>query len=173
METSRRSFLRAGALAALVLAAGGGIYRVTHPPVPKGFVLDGEGRSALHAIVPAILAGTLPTAPSARAQAIAAATERLNQTILGLPLATQQEVQDLFGLLALGPARRLLTGIPHGWAEATDADVSNWLQDWRTHRIALLRTAYQALHDLVLGSWYSDSANWAAIGYPGPLKELV
>ena len=173
METSRRSFLKAGALAALVLAAGGGIYRVTHPPAPKGFVLDGEGRSALHAIVPAILAGTLPTGSSARAQAIAAATERLNQTILGLPLATQQEVQDLFGLLALGPARRLLTGIPHGWAEATDAEVSNWLQDWRTHRIALLRSAYQALHDLVLGSWYSDSANWAAIGYPGPLRELV
>jgi hypothetical protein len=173
METSRRSFLKGGALAALVLAAGGGIYRVTHPPTPKGFVLDGEARSALHAIVPAILAGMLPTAPAARAQAIAAATERLNQTILGLPLATQQEVQDLFGLLALGPARRLLTGIPHGWAEATDAEVSNWLQDWRTHRIALLRTAYQALHDLVLGSWYSDSANWAAIGYPGPLKELV
>jgi hypothetical protein len=173
METSRRSFLKAGALAALVLAAGGGIYRVTHPPAPQGFVLDGEARAALHAIVPAILAGMLPTAPPARAQAIAAATERVNQTILGLPLATQQEVRDLFGLLALGPARRLLTGIPHGWAQATDADVNAWLQDWRTHRIALLRTAYQALHDLVLGSWYSDAANWAAIGYPGPLSELA
>jgi hypothetical protein len=173
METSRRSFLKAGALAALVLAAGGGVYRFTHPPVPKGFVLDGEARGALHAIVPAILAGVLPTEPQARAQAIAAATERLNQTILGLPLPTQQEVQDLFGLLALGPARRLLTGIPHGWLEAKDAEVSAWLQDWRTHRLGLLRSAYQALHDLVLGSWYSDAANWAAIGYPGPLKELA
>jgi hypothetical protein len=173
METSRRSFLKAGALAALVLAAGGGIYRHAHPPVPRGFLLDGEARAALHAIVPAILAGVLPTEAGARAQAIAATTERLNRTILGLPLATQQEVQDLFGLLALGPARRLLTGISHGWLEATDAEVSSWLQDWRTHRLALLRTAYQALHDLVLGSWYSDPANWAAIGYPGPIKELV
>jgi hypothetical protein len=172
METSRRSFLKAGALAALALAAGGGIYRYTHPPAPKGFVLDGEARSALHAIVPAILAGVLPTEGQARAQAITATTATLNQTILGLPLATQQEVQDLFGLLALGPARRLLTGIPHGWAEATDAEVAAWLQDWRTHRLALMRTAYQALHDLVLGSWYSDPANWAAIGYPGPIKEL-
>jgi hypothetical protein len=66
-----------------------------------------------------------------------------------------------------------LTGIPHGWPEARDAEVSAWLQDWRTHRLGLLRTAYQALHDLVLGSWYSDPANWAAIGYPGPLKELA
>ncbi len=173
METSRRSFLKAGALAALVLAAGGGIYRSTHPPAPKGFVLDGEAQAAMHAIVPAILAGVLPTEPAARAQAIASTTARLNQTILGLPLATQQEVQDLFGLLALGPARRLLTGIPDGWAQAKHADVDAWLQSWRTHRLALLRTAYQALHDLVLGSWYSDPANWAAIGYPGPLKELA
>jgi hypothetical protein len=173
METSRRSFLKAGALAALVLAAGGGIYRATHPPLPKGFVLDGEARDAMHAIVPAILAGVLPSEPNARQQAIASTTARLNQTILGLPLATQQEVQDLFGLLALGPARRLLTGIPDGWAQAKDADVHAWLQAWRTHRLALLRTAYQALHDLVLGSWYSDAANWAAIGYPGPLKELA
>jgi hypothetical protein len=173
METSRRSFLKAGALAALVLAAGGGIYRYTHPPAAKGFVIGGEARAALHAVVPAILAGILPSGTSARAQAIQATTERVQQTILGLPLATQQEVQDLFGLLALGPARRLLTGIPHGWSEATDAEVSNWLQDWRTHRLPLLRTAYQAMHDLVLGSWYSDPANWAAIGYPGPLKELA
>jgi hypothetical protein len=173
METSRRSFLKAGALAALVLAAGGGIYRYTHPPVPRGFVLDGEARHALHAIVPAILAGVLPTEPAMRAQAVASTTDRLNQTILGLPLAAQQEVQDLFGLLALAPARRLLTGIPHGWPDANDKEVSAWLQDWRTHRIGLLRTAYQALHDLVLGSWYSDPANWAAIGYPGPMKELA
>jgi hypothetical protein len=136
-------------------------------------VIDGEARAALHAVVPAILAGVLPTEPAARAQAITATTERVNQTILGLPLATQKEIQDLFGLLALAPARRLLTGIPHGWLEAKDAEVGAWLQDWRTHRIALLRTAYQALHDLVLGSWYSDAANWAAIGYPGPLRELA
>jgi TAT (twin-arginine translocation) pathway signal sequence len=173
METSRRSFLKAGALAALVLAAGGGIYRVTHPPAPQGFVLDGEARNALHAIIPAILAGVLPAAPDARAQAIAHAAGRLNQTILGLPLATQQEVQDLFGLLALGPARRLLTGIPHAWRDAQDDEVSAWLRDWRTHRLALFRSAYQALHDLALGSWYSDAANWAAIGYPGPPKELA
>ncbi|MGJ7915282.1 twin-arginine translocation signal domain-containing protein [Massilia sp. LXY-6] len=176
METSRRSFLKAGALAALVLAAGGGIYRYTHPPAQSasaGFVIDGDARAALHALVPAILAGVLPTDPAERARAVTAATERVNQTILGLPLATQRELQDLFGLLALGPARRLLTGIPHGWAEAGDAQVGAWLQDWRTHRLSLLRSAYQALHDLVLGSWYSDSANWAAIGYPGPPGELA
>jgi hypothetical protein len=173
METTRRSFLRAGVLGALVLAAGGGIYRFTHPPQAQRFVLDGAARTALSAIVPAILAGSLPADPAARAQAVQATTERVHQTILGLPLATQKEVQDLFGLLALAPARRLLAGVKHDWASASVDEVSSFLQDWRVHRIGLLRTAYLALHDLVLGSWYSDPAHWAAIGYPGPIPELL
>lgn len=172
METTRRSFLKAGLLGAALLAAGGGIYRFTHPPAPHVFVLDGDARAALDAIVPAVLNGALPPDPAARMQAIQAATGRVHQTILGLPLATQQEVQDLFGLLALAPARRLLAGVPHRWADASVEEVTAFLQDWRTHRLALLRSAYQALHDLVLGSWYSDPAHWAAIGYPGPIPEL-
>jgi hypothetical protein len=63
--------------------------------------------------------------------------------------------------------------VSHDWAQATADEVAAFLQDWRTHRLGLLRTAYGALHDLVLGSWYSDPANWAAIGYPGPIKELA
>jgi hypothetical protein len=173
METTRRSFLKAGVLGALVLAAGGGIYRYTHPPQAQRFVLDGEARTALGAIVPVVLAGSLPADPAARAQAVDAALDRVHQTILGLPLATQKEVQDLFGLLALAPARRLLTGVKHDWASASVEEVSAFLQDWRVHRIKLLRTAYQALHDLVLGSWYSDPDHWAAIGYPGPVPELL
>ncbi|GAA5030611.1 hypothetical protein GCM10025794_12980 [Massilia kyonggiensis] len=173
METTRRTFLKAGLLSAAVLAAGGGWYRHTHPAPPRGFVLDGEARAALDAIVPAILSGALPDAPADRARAVAATTSRVHQTILGLPLSAQQEVQDLFGLLALGPARRLLTGIPDDWAAAQEADVAAFLQDWRVHRLSLLRTAYAALHDLVLGAWYSEPAHWDAIGYPGPLKELA
>lgn len=172
METTRRSFLKAGLLGAALLAAGGGIYRFTHPPAPYAFVLDGDARAALDAIVPAVLDGALPPDPAARMQAIQATTGRVHQTILGLPLATQKEVQDLFGLLALAPARRLLAGVSHHWADASVVEVTAFLQDWRTHRLALLRSAYQALHDLVLGSWYSDPAHWAAIGYPGPIPEL-
>jgi hypothetical protein len=123
--------------------------------------------------VPAILAGALPAAPAGRARAIAATTDRVHQAILGLPPTAQQGLQDLFGLLALAPARRLLTGVAGGWAAAPEADVAAFLQDWRTHRFGLLRTTYAALHDLVLGAWYSDPAHWEAIGYPGPLKELA
>jgi choline dehydrogenase-like flavoprotein len=41
METKRRSFLKAGARGALVLAAGGGIHRAVHTPRPQRFVVAG------------------------------------------------------------------------------------------------------------------------------------
>jgi hypothetical protein len=50
--------------------------------------------------------------------------------------------------------------------------VAEFLQGWRTHRFGMLRGAYAALHDLVLGAWYAQPDAWAAIGYPGPIKEL-
>jgi hypothetical protein len=174
MAAHRRTFLKVGALAALTLAAGGGIYRATHPPGPlQRFVLDGEAKAALDAIIPAMMAGALPAEPGARALAVAATTERVHQAIRGLQLNAQKEVQDLFGLLALAPARRLLTGVAGGWSQASDAQVTSFLQDWRFHRLAMLQTAYHALHDLIIGSWYADPASWSAIGYPGPIKELA
>ncbi len=136
-------------------------------------MLDGEAKAALDAIIPAMLAGSLPAEGAARAQAVAATTGRVHQAILGLPLTAQREVQDLFGLLALGPARRALTGIADGWSSATDTQVSAFLQEWRFHRLDMLQSAYHALHDLMIGAWYADPASWAAIGYPGPMKELA
>jgi hypothetical protein len=172
MKTSRRTFLKAGALGALALAAAGGIYRATHPAAPQRFVLDGEARAALQAIVPALLDGALPQDLPRRSAAIADTIGGVQQAILGLPLATQKEVQDLFALLALAPARRVLTGVSGGWANASPAQVAAFLQDWRVHRFGLLRSAYDAMHGLVLGAWYASPSNWAAIGYPGPLREL-
>ncbi|WP_292041832.1 twin-arginine translocation signal domain-containing protein [Massilia sp. UBA6681] len=172
MGTSRRTFLKAGGLAALALAAGGAFYRVTHTGRSHRFALDGEARAALHAILPAILAGALPSGAD-REAALATTVDGVHQAILGLPPGTQKEVQDLFGLLALAPARRLLTGIAGGWEGAHVDEVSAFLRDWRLHRLGLLRSAYHALHDLVLGAWYAQPANWGAIGYPGPMKELA
>lgn len=171
--TSRRSFLKIGVLGALTLAAGGAIYRATHTPaLPHPFVLDGEARAVLAAVIPSMLGSALPADPAARAAAIDGLLPRIDGAIRGLPLATQKEVQDLFGLLALGPARRFLAGVPDSWEQATPQQVDAFLHSWRTHRIGMLVTAYQAMHDLILGPWYSDPANWAAIGYPGPIKEL-
>lgn len=172
MGLSRRSFLKLGAGSALLLAAGGAVYRLTRSAAPPpAFVLDAEGQTALDAIIPVILDGMLP-AGAARAPAIAQTRAGVLQAILGLNRHAQKELQDLFGLLALGPVRRFLAGVPADWKDATPEQVAAFLQSWRTHRISALRPAYAALHDLVLGAWYGNPDSWAAIGYPGPIKEL-
>jgi hypothetical protein len=172
MALPRRTFLKTGAVVALALAAGGAIYRSNRPAsATYRFILDGEARAAIDAIVPAMLGGALPQG-EARASAITRATQQVHQAILGLPLATQEEIADLFGLLALAPARRFLAGVPDRWASASTEQVGAFLQAWRLHRFAMLQVAYHALHDLVLGAWYADPSAWAAIGYPGPRMEL-
>ncbi|HYD79282.1 MAG TPA: hypothetical protein VEC06_05695 [Paucimonas sp.] len=166
---SRRSFLKVGLFGALALAATGGIYRLARGPVsPAPYILDDEARTALRAIASALLHGALP----ASAQAVDTHLARVQTAIAGLPLNTQKEIQDLFGLLVLGPTRRFLVGLPEDWAHARQEDVVAFLQSWRTHRLGLLQSAYHALHDLAIGPWYADESNWAAIGYPGPIKEL-
>jgi hypothetical protein len=158
MGTSRRTFLKLGGLAAFAIVAGGGIYRVTHG-APTRFVLNGEAKAAID--------------PAARAAALPGLTDRVHKAILGLPLTAQKEVQDLFGLLAIGPVRRFLAGVPDEWSRAKPEAVAAFLQDWRLHRLKDLQSGYHALHDLVIGSWYADPSTWAGIGYPGPIKELA
>lgn len=173
MQSSRRRFLKTGLAGALALAAGGALYRAVRGPAPLGrFQLDGAARAVLTAVVPAMLGAALPAGPAERGAAIAATVERVGAAVAALPLATQKEVQDLFGLMALGPARRLLAGVPGSWEEASPAALDAFLTSWRFHRLKLLQGAYLAMHDLILGAWYADPASWAAIGYPGPIKEL-
>ena len=71
-----------------------------------------------------------------------------------------------------GSALPSIAGVTGGWSDADRGQVAAFLQRWRVHRLATLQMAYLALHDLILGAWYGDSASWAAIGYPGPLAEL-
>jgi hypothetical protein len=173
MQISRRSFFKIGVAGACTLAAGGALYRLTQAPVAHRFALEGGAQAVLHAVIPAVLGPALPTEPAARAAALTAASQRVRDTVLALPLSTQKEVQDLFGLLALGPARRLLAGVAGGWEQADPAQVEAFLQSWRTHSLQTLQIAYQALHDLIIGAWYADPSSWERIGYPGPLKELT
>lgn len=168
-SASRRSFMKLGLMGAITLAAAGGAYRlIKGPSAAHGFILDDTAKLALGAIAAAILRGAAEDSPEFRKQAVA----RTQIAISGLTLTTQNEVSDLFGLLCLGPTRRLVAELPDDWASVKTDDVAKFLQDWRSSRFALLQTGYQALHDLVIGAWYGDSSTWAAIGYPGPLKEL-
>jgi hypothetical protein len=80
----------------------------------------------------------------------------------------QEEVAQLFALLGFPVTRRLLAGVGSPWLEASDGSVQHFLERWRGSRFALLRSAYAALHELIMAAWYGNPAAWARIGYPGP-----
>lgn len=166
MNLGRRTFLVTGALGAAALAAGGWLrQRATH--APAGGAVDAGARTILAALVPAFLDGALPL-DAQRADAVRETLDAIERAIAGLPPAAQAELAQLFGLLAFAPARIAMTGLWSDWRNATTADVQSVLARWQTSRTALLRSAYDALHQLVLAAWYANPRTWPAIGYPGP-----
>jgi hypothetical protein len=174
MDSNRRSFLKIGVAGAVALAAGGAVYRLAYAPAPgHRYALDGPAATLLTAVIPSMLGPVLPTEPAARAAAINQTADHVGGAIAGLAPASQKQLQDLFGMLSLAPVRRVLAGVSGGWDHASPDTVDAFLQSWRHHRLQTLQTAYLALHDLIIGAWYAQPANWAAIGYPGPIKELA
>lgn len=126
-----------------------------------------DARAVLQAVIPALLAGMLPLDAETNRAAREQALERTLAAIDGLPEPTRKELDQLFGLLASHPGR-WLAGLD--WESATPEQVATFLQRWRASSFDLFIVGYQAMHDLVLGSWYADPSTWDAIGYPGPTK---
>ncbi len=158
----RRTLLKAGLVGSALLALGAaGVQLAGRDPTR-------DRATILRALVPAILDQALPSDGEPRRRAIERAIAGTGTAIDGLAPPVQQEIAQLFMLMALAPTRLALTGITGGWDEAGTDEVGRFLSRWRTHRLALLQTAYLALHDLVTGPFYADEANWAAIGYGGP-----
>ncbi len=122
----------------------------------------------LRAIAPVLLDGALP--PERRAGAIEDVIAGVEIAISRLPPATRAELRELFDLLGFWPARVLAAGVWSPWAEADAAEIETFLAGWRASWIGLLRTAYLALHELVMAAWYGNPKSWARIGYPGPAK---
>ncbi len=163
----RRRFIKVGVAGGLALAGASLLYRVTHHRSAPGanFVLEGEARALIAALLPALLDGVAAVSEPPHAEA---AIKGVEQAISGLSAAAQGEIADLFSLLTLAPTRVLVVGVSRPWAEASRDEVAAFLGGWRFSRFALLQQGYAALHDLVLGAWYGDAAHWEAIGYPGP-----
>ena len=158
----RRTFLKLGLAGSALLVAGGTASWLA------GRDSVANRREVLAGVVPAILDGALPSDPAQRTLAVGQASAAVETAITALSPAAQDELAQLFALMAIAPTRLLLTGLTASWREAGVAEVASVLQAWRTHRLELLQSAYHALHDLVTGSWYAEPSHWAAIGYDGP-----
>jgi hypothetical protein len=161
----RRSFLIAG-IAGSALLAVAGWWTLSRKLAPAA--LAPETDAIVRAIVPAMLAGALPADAQARSTAIDETVVNVARAIEGLPPASRDELARLFALLALTPGRRAFAGVASPWNEASEDEVLAFLDGWRDSGWALKRSAYDALHQLVIAAWYGNERAWAAIGYPGP-----
>ncbi|HVA34063.1 MAG TPA: hypothetical protein VNG31_07925 [Candidatus Baltobacteraceae bacterium] len=130
--------------------------------------LTAANRSMIAAVGGAMLAGALPADSAAHGVALVQVVRGVDVAAAGLPPGVQAEIGQLFGLLDFPVTRALAAGVWHSWSGASSADVSAFLTRWRFSGIVLFRSGYQALHQLVMASWYGNSTSWAAIGYPGP-----
>jgi len=163
---SRRTLLKAGIAGGAALLFARWLYTSTTTPqsTPYG-ALDADARAIVAAIAPVMLAGALPANDPVLLQETVAGVE---QAIAGLPPAVRKEVDQLFALLSFAPTRALIAGVWSTWHEASPASIGAFLDRWRDSRLALLRSAYGALHQLVFAAWYGNSNAWPAIGYAGP-----
>jgi hypothetical protein len=120
------------------------------------------------ALAAAILKGALPDDPGARAIAINEVVEAFDRTVTGLSPAVQKEVEELLSLLTFSLTRRFVAGVSKPWDEASEAEMTDFLSNWRQSRFALLRQGYQALVRLIVACWYGNPLSWGKIAYGGP-----
>jgi hypothetical protein len=166
---SRRTFITAGLLGAAALVTARWLRGPHAPPGDAGLgALDADAQAILRAIVPVLLAGALPAEAPARRLAIADTVRGIDIAVAGLPPAAQEELRQLFALLALPPARLAIARVRNPWDEAHEADVRECLDRFRGSSLTLLRSAYGALHQLTFAAWYGNPESWSRIGYPGP-----
>jgi hypothetical protein len=172
---NRRQLLQTGLGGAAVLAAAGAGYglvtRDSSPPDDGEYrflVLDGTQRTIVAAIAPAMLAGAIPDYGPQRRAAIRDVVRGFDTAIAALPALVQGEVAQLFSLLGFPLSRWLVAGVATSWATAQPQDVDAFLVRWRYSKFALLRSGYQALHQLLLAAWYANPIAWPRIGYAGP-----
>lgn len=168
MPLSRRTFITAGVIGAGALAMAGayGAWRLRGCMTPGG-TLSPEGRALFAAMIPVFLDGVV--APDAWTPATMSTTlGGIDRTVAALSPAARTELQQLACLLDQGAARLLLAGSWTSWASVTPDHARRILGRWRFSRTPMLVSAYQALHDITLATWYAQPAHWAVTGYPGP-----
>lgn len=170
---TRRELIHTG-LGGLALLALGGCARpgtASGPFDDPGYsyrALSGGDRELIAAVGAVILAGALPPDAAAHSVAMVQVVRGVDVAVAGLPPAVQNELGQLFGLLKFPVTRAFTAGVWSSWENASSNAVTDFLNRWRFSGVALFRSGYLALHQLVMASWYGNGASWERIGYAGP-----
>ena len=172
---SRRHFLKTGAMGGMLLATGSATALLTgcsqaQPASGYVYLRDAELK-VLRAVVPSVLAGTLPEG-KARASALDKMLLSLDQLLATSSIAVGDQIHQLFALLSMAPTRIAMAGVWSDWPDASPADIDAFLLRWRDSRLELLRGAYLGLCKIINVSWYLLPESYAAVGYSAPVRTI-
>lgn len=166
---SRRELVTRGLLGGLLLAAGGSTWLALRPstlaPLPETplRVLSPARYSVLISVIERCVPQPISTLRQRQETAV-----RIDETLSRADRRTRGDFVDLLGMLDNALVGFVLDGNPTPFTHLRGTAQDAVLEDWRTSRLALRRTGYQALRRMATTHFYADPANQAAIGYPGP-----
>jgi hypothetical protein len=165
---TRRQLIKVGFAGAALLATARLMGPARAAPATTYRVLDETSAQMIAALVPVVLAGSLPAEEAARAGAIRDVVAAFDRAVAGLAPAVQAEIGELFSFMSFAPTRLAFAGLWAPLEESKPEELEAFLKRWRYSRFELQRVSYQALTQLIQASWYDNPAAWTAIHYPGP-----
>ncbi|MFT6154632.1 MAG: hypothetical protein ACJA1X_001993 [Bermanella sp.] len=115
-----------------------------------------------------MLKGSLPKEPNAQEASISRIIATIDEALFKLDSHNNRQISDLFTLLTFGLTRGLATGVWSKWENASEAEIENFLHNWRESSVGLFNAGYNGLNKLMVATWYGQKEAWADVGYPGP-----
>ncbi|CAM3932907.1 hypothetical protein [Rheinheimera salexigens] len=157
----RRQFILSGI--ALGAASSLGIYGWN-----SSFDENSDNRDlVLSALLPALLYAALPEDTTMAVQ-VNRTKAAISDFMPYLAKRQQQELQQLFNLLANQVTQLALTGHLTAISELTMSQRWQLLANWRDSYLALLQQAYHGLRELLFAAYYGQPEHWQAINYTAP-----
>lgn len=158
----RRQFILTGIAAGASISLGIAAWQFsTHS--------DSDSRDwVLSAFLPALLYAALPEDSTLASEQLARTKQAVADFIPYLPRRQQQELQQLFDLLANRLTQLALTGHFSTLDNLSVTDKLSILHSWRDSYLALLQQAFHGLRELLYGAHYGQPEHWQGLNYTAP-----
>ncbi|MGI5310149.1 hypothetical protein [Rheinheimera sp. WS51] len=160
----RRQFILSGI--ALGAATSLGIYG-WHSSINESNDSNDSQDLVLSALLPALLYAALPQ-DTTMAQQVIRTKRAVNEFMPFLPQRQQQELQQLFSLLANRVGQLAVTGHMTALTELSLQQRWKLLADWRDSYLTLLQQAYHGLRELLFAAYYGQPEHWQPLNYTVP-----
>ncbi len=162
----RRQFILSGIALAALASVGTGL---TYYGWQQSLNADDNHQDlVLSALLPALLYGALPQDATLAMAELERTKAAVKDFLPFLPLRQQQELHQLFNLLANRISQLGLTGHLTQLAELTMQQRLALLDSWRDSYLGVLQQAYHGLRELLYGAYYGQPEHWKRLAYTAP-----